>query len=248
MHNDQKRIKSSFFPFLMDRVMSDDPVAVQDCTVLNRAVLQGPDPLLLTLLCPWQFTTLCRSLGLTDVQGREAIEMAHVQGPGVLLGDGKGIPADLMDRWCKGQEGTFLPWRKEALWLVLAGLSDTTEEGYEEDISLLERLRRVTKATSAFTETMINPQCNPWVDAIAALKKFEASCVWTMDAAGIPITDQDHGFWCGYRAGHVCVGVTHGDKTFYGTIPGTTLDACGIKVDEKVSESYGFVRNPVRFR
>lgn len=240
MHNDQRRIKSSLLPFLMERVLSDDPVAVQDCTVLNRATIQGPDPLLIMLLCPWQFTSLCRCLGLTDVQGRKAIEMAHVQGPGVLL-EGTGIPANLMDTWQEGQT-LSLSWRKEALWLVLAGLSDTTEEGYTEETSILERFRRVTKATSAFHEMMIHPQCNPWTQAIVALKKFEASCVWTMDARGIPLTTEDHGFWAGYRAGHRCVAVTHGDKTFYGTIPGETLQSCGVTVDEKVSESYGFVR------
>lgn len=241
MHNDQRRIKSSLLPLLMDKVLSDDPVAVRDCTVLNRCLIQGIDPLLMTELCPDDFRSLCIDLGLTEESGRDAIEQAHVRGPGILLDP---VHGGLPSKDYVGSSTSPESWRREALWLVLAGLSDTTEEGYTPDTSILERLRRVVAATTAFhCLIMESGSSTAWGEAIVALRKFEASCVWTTDAQGIPLTTEDHGFWAGYRAGHQCVAVTHGDKTFYGCIPGITLDSLGIKVDEKVSESYGFVRD-----
>lgn len=237
MHNDQRRIKSRLLPFLMDKVMSDSPEDVEDCTVLNRTLIQGADPLLLMRLCPHQFRDLCNNLGLSEAEGRDAIEQAHVQGPAVLLDGERGIPTGPLI--CE----TFpLAWRKEALWLVLAGLSDTTEEGYTPDTTILERLRRVTKATTAFADCT-RSSAHPWQQAIGALREFTESCKWTVDPKwGVPLCTEDHGFYIGYKAGHKCVAVTHGDKTFYGCIPGVTLDSLGIEVDEKVSESYGFVR------
>ena len=35
MHKDQKRIKGSLLPVVMDRVFAETPEAERDCTVLN---------------------------------------------------------------------------------------------------------------------------------------------------------------------------------------------------------------------
>lgn len=241
MHNDQRRIKSKLLPHLMDKVMSDDPVAVRDCTVINRTLIQGADPLLLTELCPDDFRSLCRDLGLSEESGRDAIEQAHVRGPGILLDL---VHGGLPSKDYIGNPTSPESWRREALWLVLAGLSDTTEEGYTPDTTILERLQRVVAVTTAFhCLTMESGSSTAWGEALYALRKFEASCNWTIDpTTGVPHCTEDHGFYIGYRLGHKCVAVTHGDKTFFGCIPGVTLDNLGIEVDEKVSESYGFRR------
>ena len=243
MHNDQARVKSALLPYIMDRVFSEDPLAVQDCTVLNRALYQGADPLLLSLLCPDPFQALCHALGLDEATGTAAIGDAHVRGPAVLLGSAGGIPLDLQVPG-RGQDpdATPISWRKEALWLVLAGLSDTTEEGYTEGATILDRLRRMTVATAAF-HALCGAATSPWGAAITSLRKFEASTTFTLNADGVPMSDVDHGFYVGYKRGFPAVAVHHGDKTFYGTVPGTTLDEQGIVVDVKVSESYGFVRD-----
>lgn len=91
MHKDQKRIKGALLPRVMDRVFGTDPASERDCTILNRAFLQGPDPLFLMETCPTEFEDLCRLLALTVEEGRDAIEQAHWKGPGVLL-EGTGLP------------------------------------------------------------------------------------------------------------------------------------------------------------
>jgi len=261
MHKDQKRVQGALLPFIMDRVFEDTPEAVRDCTVLNRALIQGPDPLFLMETCPAQFESLCRHLGLTTECGRDAIEQAHWRGPGVLLA-GTGLPTD----WRDPETGSKLlgmsdfkePWLREALWLVLASVSDTTEEGYQKDTSILVRMQRAMRAGTNLEANLktyhmallsgaagSRPEFrSALTDAFLAAEKFIATTVFTPDANGIPVTDVDAGFYVGYKRGFKVMGVRAGDKVFYGTTPDTTLDAQGVKVDEKVSESYGFVRDP----
>lgn len=249
MHKDQRRIKSSLLPRVMDRVMGETPEDERDCTVLNRCFLQGPDPLLLRELCPNSFGLLCNKLGMTRREGHDAIEQAHWHGPGVLI-EWKGavccsMPPDVAST-LRNELGGEVPagWKREALWLYLAALSDTTEEDYPPDVLLVDRLRRVVTACSAFDQAVQRGGMHdPWDRACDALKKFDAACNWRVDEQGILVCDEDAGFYCAYRRGYKVAGVRHGNKVFYGTIPGTTLDEQGVKVDEKVSESYGFVRN-----
>lgn len=244
MHKDQKRIKSAFLPRVMDRVFAETPEAERDCTILNRAFLQGPDPLFLMETCPTEFRDLCGLLALTLEEGRDAIESAHWQGPGVLL-EGTGLPPRQIEESDLGDDHRPpLAWRREMLWLCLAALSDTTEEDYKPDVTMLERLRRAMASGQRFAVLMTGVSgTSPVHLALGALHQFEASCVWADDANGVPVCDEDAGFYIGYKRGWKVVGVRHGNKTFFGTTPDTTLEEQGVKVDEKVSESYGFVRH-----
>ena len=242
MHKDQDRIRTALLPFLVGHTLEKSPEAERDCTVLNRAFLQGPDPLLIMELCPEEFKVLCKCLGLSVESGQDAIEQAHWRGPGILLAGGTGLPHGFVDACGGDVSGFSLAWRQEALWLVLASLSDTTEEDYKSSVTVLERLRRVVTAGQRLT-TLLERRGSPWNTAETALRDFAAATKFELNASDIPCTDQDVGFYLAYKAGHHVAGVRHGDKVFYGCMPGVTLDQVGVKVDEKVSESYGFVRN-----
>jgi len=237
-HKDQDRVRSALLPFLMDLTFSEDPAAVQDCTVLNRVLVQGPDPLLLALICPDEFKEICASLNLTEASGMEAIQSAHWRGPGILL-EGQGLPLDFKGPF----EDISGAWRREALWLFLASMSDCTEEGYGSGITLVERMRRITRSTNrlsrlAYGRTLGDIMFN----ALTAMRAFHTSTLMMPDANGVPVTNVDHGFYIGYKAGYKVVGVKAGNNTFYGTTPDTTLAEQGVKVDVNISESYGFVR------
>lgn len=239
MHKDQRRVRDALLPTLLDRIY--DAASERDCTILNRAFLQGPDPLFLMETCPREFSALCGLLKLDVAEGCDAIERAHWQGPGVLLDADGGIT--LGGNYTDPRFETT-PWKREALWLVLASVSDTTEEDYKKDITFAERMQRAMGAGIQLAR-----KCRRIADgygpvslhAHMSLANFDRTTVFT-EVGGVPITDVDHGFYIAYKKGHQVAGVRHGDKTFYGTIPGTTLDEQGIKVDVKVSESYGFVR------
>lgn len=238
-HKDQDRVRSALLPFLMDLTFSEDPAAVQDCTVLNRVLVQGPDPLLLALICPDEFAEVCRALALSVESGRDAIEQAHWRGPGILL-EGHGIPFDLMGPF----ENLLEAWRREALWLFLASMSDCTEEGYQAHVGLLARMRRVTQSTNRLSRMAFNRTIGDIMfNALTAMKAFRTSTVMTPDANGIPVTDVDHGFYVGYKAGYKVVGVKAGNNIFYGTTPDTTLAEQRLTVDVELSPSFGFVRN-----
>ena len=86
MHKDQKRVMDVALPAIATRIHDDTPASERDCTVLNRLLVQGPDPLYLMETCPEEFARICQDLGLDVAAGRDAIESAHWQGPAVLLG------------------------------------------------------------------------------------------------------------------------------------------------------------------
>lgn len=243
MHKDQLRVQRALIPSLFDRVYGTDAASERDCTVLNRCFLQGPDPLFLMETCSKEFTTLCEMLRLDEAEGRDAIERAHWEGPGVLLDADKGIG---LSACVEDERFETTPWKREALWLILASVSDTTEEDYKQDVTFVERLQRAMGAGIQFAfqiRRIADGYRTPATLALMALTKFDNTTVFTQDARNIPTTDQDIGFYLAYKRGHPAAAVHHGDKTFYGTIPGTTLDEQGIQVDVKVSESYGFVRD-----
>jgi len=238
MHKDQQRIQDVFVPQLMDRIVTEgDPAAERDCTILNRLLIQGPDPLYLMETCPEEFGRLCSILDVDEAAGRQAIENAHWMGPGCLL-EGTGL----------NPEGTGLDipeaQRLEALWLILAGCSDCTEEGYSDDTSMLARIRKANNAVMGFAEWAIpDRELSDLIDGAAdQAKKFIEETPWRDDPAfGVPLADGDHAFYVGYKLGHPCVAATSGELTFYGTIPGTTLAEYGVKVDKELSPSFGIV-------
>jgi hypothetical protein len=243
MHKDQERVRDALIPAIFDRVFGTDPASERDCTILNRAFLQGPDPLFLMEMCPLHFAELCEEIGIDPRDGRDAIEQAHWRGPGVLL-DGQGIPFD-----ADADDARFHSpaWKREALWLVLAHVSDTTEEDYGKDITFLERMRKVTNAASQLGRLhalYLNGDVGAIDSALIALDKFNRDTLFTQDANGVPLTDQDAGFYVGYKRGMKVVAVHHGDKTFYGTTPDTTLAEQGVTVEVDVSPTYGFIRDP----
>lgn len=238
MHKDQKRLQDVFLPQLVGRIASEDPVAERECTVLNRAFTQGPDPLFLMETCPVEFSALCRSLNISEESGREAIESAHWQGPGSLL-EGAGLP-DPLDSYEDMPEA----WRLEALWLVLASMSDCIEEGYTDEITMVERLQRAMAAATTLSR-FVHPDRSLFdvvCKAEASLKTFKTTTEFTPDPRfGKPMATADHGFYVGFKAGHKAVAVKSGSLTFYGTVPSTTLEEQGVTVDKVLSPHFGII-------
>jgi hypothetical protein len=235
-HKDQARVQSVLLPLVTDKVLAeDDSQAVRDCTVINRLFIQGADPLFIMEAAPVVFARLCEALGLDVDAGRKAIESAHWQGPGCLL-DGTGLSGDPCDLSTLSEAN-----RTEALWLVLAACSDCTEEGYGEDTSLTERVQRGLAAALKVLDILAKPY--RVLDAAnASLRDFVATTEFTPDPRfGKPMSDQDHGFYVGYKQGHTCVAVQAGSLTFYGTVPSTTLEDEGVTVDKPLSPQFGIV-------
>lgn len=233
MHKDQAAVQNFLLPLILRK--TQEVGSERECTILNRAFNQGPDPLFLMEVCPTEFSVLCSNLGLTDAEGRDAIERAHWQGPGVLL-EGTGMMLEGVFFTREQWKDTPLAWKQEALWLCMASVSDTTEEGYSEDVLFATRMQKITACVNSFSRL---PQETPWVYAQEVLQAFEKETTFTTDQ-GIPLTDQDVGFYLAYKKGHKVCAVKHGFKVFYGCVPGVTLDAVGVQVDVKISESYGF--------
>lgn len=240
MHRDQKRVRDALLPQIMDIVTADTYDAKRDCTILNRALLQGPDPLYLAETCPDDFEHLCAHLGVDPAVGLDDIARAHVDGPGALL-DGRGIPLDAKP------EGTFLPTklRGEALWIILASMSDCTEQEYGPHTTIRERLSRCQDAA-----TRLSFRVAEWdggnesaAEAFRLLTEMVASTTFTFDERGLPHAAVDHAFFVAYKLGHRACAVRAGDKVFWGTVPETTLDEQGLAVDVRISPSFGFVRD-----
>ena len=251
MHKDQKRIQNTVLPHLMLRAHQEDPEAVRDCMVVNRLFNQGPDPLYLMEAAPYLFADLCTLLKLDVRKGREAIEAAHEQGPGVLL-DGEGLPNDAallserMTDWHGGAtlfDGLPEPWRLEMLWLLLAHVSDCVEEGYSEDTTLTRRIYIATRAAVVLAEFVRRTNAEDAVTtARHTMSEFERTAkVWT-DEAGHPHTDAGHGFYILYKQGHKCVAVHTPTCVFWGTTPDTSLAEQGVEVDEEISPQFGIAR------
>lgn len=238
MHKDQQRLETSLLPAIADRIYSVDPAAVLDCTVLNRALLQGPDPLFLMEVCPEAFTTLCAGLGLSVETGRAAIEQAHWQGPSTLL-EGVGLPRNL-----DSAAPTRPAWGKEALWLLLAACSDCVEQGYGTEVTFTERLRRVAAAITALELRAAAVESDPkglMPAAVAILEGYLSDTVLVLDGLGIPHTDADVGFYLAYKMSHPACAVHTDGPTFWGTIADTTLAEMGIRVDKEISPHFGLV-------
>lgn len=236
-HKDQKRVQDALIPAIMDRCLDESPEAVRDCTVINRLLVQGPDPLFLMESCPDEFASLCAALSLDVETGRDAIESAHWTGPGCLL-EGTGLPADLSDF-------TDLPeaWRKEALWLVLASMSDCTEEGYTQE-TMVRRIQRQAKAIGTLSRFAFSLDSSDLAvvmfRATGSAREFIKATKFTEDPRfGKPMTDRDEGFYVAYKLGHACAAVQAGSLTFYGTTPETTLEAEGVTVDKPLSPHFG---------
>lgn len=240
MHKDQNTVRQSIVPWLFDRSIASGEAIERDCTLLCRLLRQGPDPLFLMEVCPSGFEGLCDALGLGVQEGREAIELAHFRGPGALLA-GKGVlfGYDPRNEECPPE------WNKEFLWLILAGFSDCTEEGFGPDITVKDRLLKAFDGATNFMAMVNSSRFTPKevkFRAVMVLREFmdRASFTWK---DGIPISDKDEGFYVGYKRGFKCVGVQTPTCIFYGTTSDTTLSEQGIQVDKLISPSYGIKFN-----
>ena len=237
MHKDQERVQDKLLPQIMDRILEDSAEARLDCTVLNRALIQGPDPLFLMTALPETFGIVCGTFGLTPEEGREAIDSAHWRGPGILL-DGKG--------WEGRMPGVQIPTGelppkahcREALWLFLAGCSDCTESGYTGETTLVERIQRQAKAIAQFDRSTRFE--SPWASADKARFEF-LSMELTLDDSGVPHGDSDECFYVGYKQGYKMVAQDAPGMTFYGTTPDTTLAEQGITPNKEISPSFGII-------
>lgn len=191
MHKDQQRVVEKLLPHLVS--LTESEAGVRDCTILNRALIQGPDPLFLMVTCPKLFTALCGELGLSLEEGTWAIESAHWQGPAVLL-DGVGLSVESRQ---KARADLPLKLRQEALWLVLASVSNCTEEGYKAEVSLVDRFVRLNEAVARLESKLTGfvEFCrSPVESALFEMAKFQTSTPFVLDERGIPHTNVDHGF------------------------------------------------------
>lgn len=243
MHKDQQRVMDVALPAIAARIHETTPQAERDCTVLNRLLIQGPDPLYLMESTPgWLFADLCSGLGLDLEVGRAAIESAHWQGPAVLLGEGSGI------RRGETPKEPSLDNRREALWLILASMSDCTEEGYVEEVSLQDRIRRANAAVAKLAHTLATvayTDATLWDLALESLDRFYSTTEfkWNRDdPTDIPTTTEDHGFYIGYKEGFSCVRViAPNGLAFIGTPPEHSLAEQGITVDKEISPQFGII-------
>jgi hypothetical protein len=206
---------------------------IRDCTVLNRLLIQGPDPLFLMETCPREFEELCGGLGLSVKDGRAAIEMAHWKGPGCLL-VGQGITHDTV-----ASPNPLKEWRQEALWLILAAMSDCTEEGYGVEISIVERLQTQVRMVRRLISVLEVGDLMSL--ALAYLKEFTYELTYTVDEKGIPHATKDTAFYLLYKQGFKCVAVHTKGPVFYGTTPDTTLVEQGVEVDKQISPQFGLI-------
>lgn len=257
-HKDQKRVQEVVVPHLIGRIVSEDPTAVRDCVVLNRLLVQGPDPLYLMETCPTRFAEMCGLLDLPVEEGRAGIEAAHWQGPAVLL-DGTGLPFTEEEAKAKylvvePQYGRTRAWnlstkvKQEIVWLLLASFSDCTEEGYTEDMSITQRLRRATSAACAFDryiESKVHSTVPAIFDlvftAIEAAKTFKDKSPLFLDKYGYPHTENDSGFYVAYKAGYHIAAVHTTGPTFWGTTPSASLAELPFKVGKEISPTFGLV-------
>jgi hypothetical protein len=76
--------------------------------------------------------------------------------------------------------------------------------------------------------------------AADTLAEFSTNTEFTPDPKfGKPMSNEDWGFYVGYKQGHPCVAVNTGGLTFYGTTDATTLAAEGVTVDKELSPHFG---------
>lgn len=243
LHKDQQRVQNTVLPLLMALANeAGDGVAERSCTLINRLMTQGPDPLYLMETCPDEFAALCRALDLSLESGRDAIESAHWKGPGCLL-EGQGLPE-------RSQSYIDVPeaWRREALWLILAGRSDCTEEGYQDSVTVAERLQRANRAVGKLSRFALAAGAgrdrdlfDVMSEAESALRNFEVLTQHTLDERGFPHSEGDHAFYVLYKRGFQCVAVETPSLTFWGTTPDTSLSEQGVEVNKEISPQFGLV-------
>ena len=241
--NDQNRMAE-----VLPLVEGADPGSA---TMLSRMFLQGADPLFIAKMAPNGIRILAHGLGINPHEVMVAIEGAHKMGPGIFCGE--------EGSWY-GEVEDFEPHHAaEVAWLVLASFSHDNEHGYTNQ-SAEERMALAFRHVLEF---------NSWVEVLmveASHKDINQFRQWKLrqilefaankladfrgathfewdpdDPDSVPTTDQDVGFYIGYKEGFSCVAVKAPGMTFYGTTAPHTLEEQGVKVDKQISPTFGIV-------
>lgn len=237
--NDQKRMAE-----VLPLVEGADPGSA---TLLSRMFLQGADPLFIAKMAQNGVRILAHGLGISPHEVMVAIEGAHKMGPGIFCGE---------DGSWSGEVEDFEPHHAaEVAWLVLASFSHDNEHGYTNQ-SAEERMAlafRHVLAFNSWAETLMVEASHKDINefrqwklqqilefAAHKLADFRGATEFRMDG-GVPTTDQDVGFYIGYKRGFTCVAVEAPGMTFYGCPPGHTLEGEGVKVDKQISPQFGIV-------
>lgn len=239
-HKDQDRAKETFLARFLGRTESENASDVRDCTVLVRLFEQGPDPLYLMETCPRLFKDLCRNLGISEEDGRKGIEDAHWFGPGMLL-YGSGLPIKDPGGTVPENDEMAVALNKEALWVLMASASSCVEGGYDPNVTEREKVAIAQSAALELYKISVWDRRELMKLVKKGLAKMVETIEFTVDERGFPHTDDDHGFYLAYKLGHEVCAVKAGPHTFWGTIPGVTLEELNIKVDKNISPSYGIV-------
>jgi hypothetical protein len=250
MHNDQRRVKDIVLPLLATKIHSPAFLDEKDCTVVNRMLTQGPDPLFLMEAAPTPFFVLRDALYLDDETARAAINLAHIRGPASLFEEGTtGLP------W-EPRKGVALKEytaheRAEMLWILLAFHSDCTEGSYKDDVTLKTRIEKAIAAAlrlQAFIpESYTRAERGAFLleQVFFRLTDYRKTTRAWEDEEGHPHTEADHGFYVLYKEGHKCVAChDQGGSVFWGTTPDTTLKEQGVVVEKEITPHYGIVFPP----
>lgn len=238
VHKDQVRALETYIPTMFDKAFSKDPQDLRECTVLMRCFVQGPDPLYLASTCPENFRRLCRSLSISVDVGMDAIVTAHWQGPGALLHKG-GVPIDPTPYSSTPEDEVH--FRREMLWILLASVSNCTKQGYGDEVTFAQRLAVAQEAAIRLHDLAVWDGKELHLRVQKELAKMRDNTTFTFDERGFPHTDKDHGFYIAYKLGHKACAVKAGTMTFWGTVPSTSLEEQGIKVDKNISPKFGIV-------
>jgi hypothetical protein len=219
--NTTTEIESLFSRLSQDKLITRDQERVGKeiatdpnlALITNRLMNQGSDPESLRLIDPESFNLIAEKLGLTSEQAAGAITTAHTKGPASLENESA----------------------EENLWLLLASIS----EEHEGTGSIKERLEQFHGALTdletfaEFDKEDLETEAGEFKESL--LKEIKP----IREEDGIPVYEEDIGFFVAYRKGCKAAMVEQPEITFVGTTPDTTLEEQGLKVDKQLTPHFG---------
>ena len=199
-----------------ERIASEAMKSETFALLSNRIMNQGSDPESIRLIEVEAFRKVAEKLGLNEKQAIDAIQIAHKFGPAALKD--------------KSSE--------EELWLLTASIS--ADESDKKELSdrlkqfvyAIDEIRGMSEKSTDELKNIANEYRNYILSTITPIGKTES---------GIPIYNDDLGFFSAYRSGHKAAIVDAGDYSAVGTTPDTTLEKEGISVDKKLSDQFGLI-------
>jgi hypothetical protein len=182
--------------------------------LVNRIFNQGADPESIRLLEPEAFKKVAEILGLSEKDAIETIAVAHRSGPAGLTDNSK----------------------EEALWLLLASISDSEND----NTPVSERIKFFSDALSSL-RGMSEME---FEDLIKLSKNYKEEIIEKVQpvsytANGVPIYKDQLGFFVAYRQGLKAAMVDSGSRRMVGTTPDTSLEEQGLTVDKQLSPQFG---------